>query len=193
MRFEINGIDELIADLDTISNSILKKAATTALNTTTRRVMTQVVKQVAKNTKVPQKVIRKRTKLRSKANYDDLTAVIEIFTKPVPAIHLLTNQRIVSSMGTGTNKRGVTARGRTFEKAFIQRGNYRNIHVFKRIGQFKNVPGPRGGTRKEKIDVVKIDVHEFVDSALSENLNKVVADVFPKILAHEIKRRVERL
>lgn len=192
MRFEFTGIDELIADLDQIGNEIFKQAATTALNTTGKRVMTQVVKQVAKQSKVPQKVIRNRTKLKSKARFEDLTAVIEIFTKPVAAINLLSNQRIVRSIGTGTNRRGVTARGKVFPSAFIQHGNYRNIHVFKRTGVFKHQPGPRGGTRKEKIDVVKINVHDFVDKAIEDNLSKVASEVFPRILSHEIGRRIRR-
>ena len=145
-------IKRYIRKLGRISRTEVPRANASALNKVGGLVKTRVVRGISKETRVPQKEIRKRTFL-TRANPRRQRAFFKVYPKPVPAVKLLSKGQIANKLGTGTSRRGVRAKGYQWGGAFIQRGINDNPHVFRRKGSARlpleridvNIGGPAEG------------------------------------------------
>ncbi|MBT2130109.1 phage tail protein [Aliiroseovarius lamellibrachiae] len=182
--FKVGEVD--VADLKQFDNLLGAlgqdgpKVINRALNRTGDMARTCVVRELAKQTGLPQKTIRKAVKVK-RASWQDL------------------EYRLTSSGGDVSLKyfkaretrRGVTAfvRGERelFEGAFIKGGSFSrgrvvlNMggHVFQRIG---------GRTELEKLKSGVFIPIEMVEGATAKAFEEIVADVLPRRLDHEINR-----
>ncbi|WP_039017541.1 phage tail protein [Halocynthiibacter namhaensis] len=159
------------------------KVVSRALNRTGDMARTKVVRELSKQTGLPQKTIREAVKV-DRSSWQDL------------------EYRLTASGGEMSLKyfkaretlRGVTAsvRGKRelFEGSFIKGGSFDrgrvvakglNGHVFQRIG---------GRTELEKLKSGVFIPVEMVEGATAKAFDDVVSDVLPRRLDHEINRLI---
>lgn len=164
------------------------KVITRALNRTGDMARTRVVRELAKQTGLPQKTIRKAVKVQrpvwgsATGKGRDLTYTLSASGGDVSLKYFKARE----------TRRGVTAfvRGERelFEGAFIKGGSFArgrvvakglNGHVFQRIG---------GRTELEKLKSGVFIPIEMVQGATANAFEATVADVLPRRLDHEINR-----
>lgn len=156
------------------------KVINRSLNRTGDMARTQVVRELAKQTGLPQKTIRKAVKVK-RASWQDLEYTLTASGGDVSLKYFKARE----------TRRGVTAfvRGERelFEGAFIKGGSFErgrvalNMggHVFQRIG---------GRTELEKLKSGVFIPIEMVEGATANAFEAIVADVLPRRLDHEIGR-----
>lgn len=159
------------------------KAVNSALNHTGGKARTQVVRTLAKQTGLPQKLIRRAVKVK-RSVWSDLEYRLSAAGGSVSLKYFRIRE----------TRRGVTAylgeaRGRElFEGAFFRGGRFPNRvglsigndHVFQRIG-----------VRRLPIEQVKSDVFipvEMVEGASADVFERTVAEHLPHRMSHEISR-----
>lgn len=109
------------------------------------------------------------------------TAELRGFVRPVSASALLTKSQIAKKLGTGTNKRGVTAKGYQWQGAFIQRGKSDNIHVFK-----------RSSAKRLPIEVIKIPVDDAAKRIVPKVVSRVMKNNYRRLLAQDLRYRISK-
>ena len=77
MSATISGLDQIIANTNRIAQKQLPRATATAINRIAKQAMKRSARQVAKEVKVPMKLVRARVKLRQKASVRKLMAQIK--------------------------------------------------------------------------------------------------------------------
>lgn len=173
-------IKSYIKKLRNISRIEVPRANASALNKVGGLVKTRVVRDVSQQTRVPQKDIRKRTYF-SRASAKKQFALLKAYAKPVPASRLLTKGQIASRMGTGTNKRGVRAKGYEWAGAFIQRGNNDNVHVFR-----------RKGSARYPIEKIDVDIDKPLSNILPKTTRQVMRSDYRRLLERDLKFRLSK-
>lgn len=156
------------------------KVITRALNRTGDMAKTRVVRELVKQTGLPQKTIRKAVKVK-RASWKDLEYRLTASGGDVSLKYFKARE----------TRQGVTAfvRGERelFEGAFIKGGSFArgrvalNMggHVFQRIS---------GRTELEKLKSGVIIPIEMVEGATARGFEAVVQDVLPRRVSHEINR-----
>lgn len=124
-------IKSLVRKLHKIGKVEIPRAYAKALNNTGNIAKTEINKTVGKETRLGTKIVRNRTFLR-RARAKKPLASVRLYVAPISAVSLLTKNQIANKLGTGTNKKGVKAKGYFYKSAFIQPGLHGKIHVFKR-------------------------------------------------------------
>jgi hypothetical protein len=182
--FKVGEVD--VRDLERFGNMIGAlgqdgpKAVNRALNRTGDMARTRVVRELAKQTGLPQKTIRKAVKVK-RSSWQDLEYRLSSSGGDVSLKYFKARE----------TRKGVTAfvRGERelFEGAFTKGGSFArgrvalNMggHVFQRIG---------GRTELEKLKSGVFIPIEMVEGATAAAFEDVVADVLPRRLDHEINR-----
>lgn len=155
-----------------ISAKDVPASTSSALTKTARKVKTRVVRGVAKSEKLPNKVISKKVFTRP-STVRTQKSRITIYQKDVSVVSLLSRATISKKMGTGTNRRGVTVRGRNFPGAFINPGSGGKVQVFSRLGR------KRKPLRAEKITI-------------SDSINRIAPVVTRRVYQKEFLPEVKR-
>lgn len=173
-------IKRYIRKLKKISNVEVPRANAKALNTVARRVNSEAVKAVSRDVGIPQKHIRNRTYV-ARATAKKQRAKFIGYGRPVPAADLLTEKQIAKSIGTGTNKRGVKARGYVWKSAFVQRARGRP-QVFQRAGK-----------GRYPIHAVRIEISGEMELFTPQIAKRVMRRDYRKLLNHELEFRLKKL
>ena len=174
-------IKALEKKLKAIAEKEVPRAAVTALNKTARPVVGAVAKAVAQKERLPASIVRKRVVFR-KATFNARSAFVKSFTRGINAIRLLPDATIAKRMGKGTNKRGVTVRGRVMPGAFINRVRRNgNAFVFERRGK-----------ERFPIDVKRIPIDEALLEIQLPLARGRFNDHFHKFYLHELQYRLSK-
>ncbi|TQV85196.1 hypothetical protein FKG94_03125 [Exilibacterium tricleocarpae] len=181
----------LARKLNRIAKRDTRLATNSALNKAAQRVNTRVVRGLSRSIRVPQKLIRQKIFI-SRSTLRTLRVLYKVYAKDISFVQLLTKGQIGRSVGTGTNRRGVRARGRQIDHAFIQRGKSGNLHVFTRQGKFKRVAGPRGGRRVELIDVERIAIQAEAERITAAVSTRVMRKDYFRLLQQDLNFRLSK-
>ncbi|HEM6865077.1 phage tail protein [Providencia rettgeri] len=161
----MKGKSEAIRNLNIIVEKVTPIATAQAINRIAARAISRSVKQVSKETKIPQKIIRKRVRLkRASSKQGTAKARITVNRGNLPAI-VLGTARVQLSRSRGTERRhnSVLKVGKfTFPNAFIQQLNNGRWHVMQRVGK-----------SRYPIEVVKIPLSKPLTDAFEEHVIKV--------------------
>ena len=174
-------IKSLIKKLRKVAPIEVARANAKALNTVTRSTRSRVVAGVAKQTRVKQKDLRRRAHA-TRATAKKQSAKLTSYVRPVPAVKLLTKNQIERRLGTGTNRRGVRARGYDWPGAFIQPGARQNVQVFR-----------RKGSSRYPIDVVDVPVEKPFERGMKTVPKRVMKARYRQVLQHELGFRLKKL
>jgi hypothetical protein len=173
-------IKQLARKLGNIKRIEVPRANAAALNGIGRRSRTRIVSGVAKETRIPQKEIRRKTYL-ARATAKNQQAKLTGYARPVAAASLLSKGQRANKIGTGTNRRGVSARGYSWPGAFLQRGNNDNVHVFRRSGK-----------DRYPIEVIKIDINKPFQRVMRVVPKRLMKSDYGRLLRHELDFRIRK-
>ncbi len=174
-----NDIKRLAKKLNKISTVEVPRAAARALNRSATTVRKLTVQDVSRGLKLPAKEIRKRA-FFSRANAKKQRAKITAYARDVSVISLLRGPTIDRFMGTGTNRKGVRARGRQFDAAFINQYRGR-AQVFRRLSN-----------KSHPIEVVKIPINNPLARSLKLRSRRVMQTDFRRIFKNELQFRLKK-
>lgn len=173
-------IKSYIRKLRNISQIEVPRANAAAINGIAKRSRTRIIAGVSKQTRIPQKDIRRKTYL-SRATARKPTAKLTGYVKPVSAVRLLTKNQVAKKIGTGTNKQGVKAKGYNWPGAFLQRGAGANVHVFQ-----------RSSSSRYPIRVVTVDVTKPFQNTLGVVPKRLMKSDYKRLLEQELKFRLSK-
>lgn len=166
--------------LNQIAAQDVPRATSSALNKVAKKIRTRVVRGVAKSEKLPNKVINKKVFIR-RSTVRTQRAVMTVYRGDVSVIRLIRSATIQRRMGTGTNRQGITVRGRKFPGAFINTTRKGAVHAFKRKGAARN-----------PIGVVKIPINKAVDRVAPKVAERVHRSDFLTETRRELTFRLQR-
>lgn len=166
--------------LNKIKSIEVPRANASALNKVAKTIRARSVKGLNKETRIPQKLLRKRVFL-GKATAKKQTAEIKNYVKPVPASALLTKNQIATKLGTGTNRRGVKAKGYEWRGAFIQPGKNENIQVFKRRSN-KRLP----------VEAIKVPIDSQAQIIVPKVARRAMKSNYRRILENDLRFRLRK-
>ena len=165
-------IEQLTKKLISVSSVQVPRATSAAINKTTAKAKTRIIRGVAKKKNLPQKIIRKKLFVKrstAKKQRSRLTSY--------------RNAVSVMSLKAKQNKKGVRAQGgRLYAGAFIAKGAGGNLRVFKRES---------GSRYPIKHQVVTIK--NTVDSIMPTVIKRVVKQDYERLLKHELDYRIGKL
>jgi hypothetical protein len=153
------------------------RAVSSALNKTAALIQTQVVKEVAKEAKIPQKIIRKKAFIRRSTAKKQRTT-ISLYRTGVPLITLAGGKGAVQEPAPGW----ISVKG-----FFVQRGF---INRVRKTG--KNQVFQRKNRLRYPIDVVRVNIHQIVDASMPKHTAQKMRDDFPRLLKRDLEYRITR-
>ena len=181
-----NDIARTSRKLRKISTVALPRANARVLNAAARTISARSVRDVSKQTKLKNKTIKNRFKIR-RAKPKTQTSELTLLVRDVSAISQFSKARQSSlKLGKGTNSKGVTVAGRRVRRAFINRGKpsssgKRNLQVFRRKG------GPR-----LPIESIKFPIARRAIRQTKKHVSAYMSKEFPKKLLKELQFRARR-
>lgn len=179
MAMQIKSLEK---KLKAIAEKEIPRAAVSALNKVTKPAATEVGKVVAAEQNLPASIVRKQV-VFNKATFNRRAAFIRSFTRGINVARLISPGTIAKRMATGTNKKGVTARGRTFAGAFINRvRRNQNVFVFERRNKSQRMP----------IDVLRIPIDEALLTHQLPIASYRFKQNFEKVYLHELRYRLSK-
>lgn len=155
-------------------------AASSALNKAAKRIDTRVVRGVAKSENIPNKLVRKKVFIR-RSRPATQKARVRIYRTDISVISLISKGTVEAKMGTGTSKAGVTARGRRYPGAFINRQSGRSPQVFK-----------RDSSTRYPIRAIKIPIRKTVERITPVVAGRVMRNNYPEIYRQELNFRLSK-
>lgn len=170
-------IKVLAGRLKLISTREGPRAVSSALNKSGAKIRTIVVKETSKETKVPQKMIRKKAFIRSSTARTQKTT-ISLYRTGVALISLATGKNSIQTPAPGY----IAIKG-----FFVQRGF---INKLRRTG--KRQVFQRRTQKRMPIDVVKVAIYHAVDKVMPKATKSVMDADFGKLLKHELEHRIRR-
>lgn len=170
----------LTKKLKAVSEQDVKRAANTALNKSAKRINTRVASAVAKAEKIPVKLIKQKSFVRP-SKISTGSAVYKIYRTSIPVVSLLSKGVIQKRMGTGTNKTGVTARGRKFKSAFINRSAGKAPQVYQ-----------RQGVARYPLITQKINIKDSIDRIAPQVARSIMKNDYQDILRQELNYRLQK-
>lgn len=180
----MKGIKQAIDNLNKINQKIVPTATAQAINRVAARAISRSVKRVSAETNVPQRMIRKRARLRrASVSQEVIQAKISVNRGNLPAI-ALGAPRMQLSKRKGLRRGGgsVLKIGRfTFKDAFIQQLNNGRWHVMQRVGE-----------SRYPIKVVKIPLSQPLTEAYTEEVEKVCQSDMGKEMASALKNQIRQ-
>jgi len=166
-------VAKLSKKLVAIAAKDVAASTSSALTKIARKVKTRIVRGVAKSENLPNKVINKKIFVKG-STITKQKSKLTIYRDDISVVSLLSRTTIANKMGTGTNRRGVTVRGRQFQGAFIQRA-LGATQVFRREGRLRN-----------PIEKVTIPIDDAVDRIAPV----VTRRIYQKDFLPEVKREL---
>ncbi|ETT08700.1 prophage minor tail protein Z [Providencia alcalifaciens F90-2004] len=157
----MKGIDDAIRNLNVIVDKVTPIATAQAINRVAARAISRSVKQVSKEVRIQQKIIRKRVKFsKASSKHGTPKARVTVNRGNLPAIVLGTARVQLSRNRNSGHRMGSTLKvGKfTFHNAFIQQLNNGRWHVMQRVGK-----------SRYPIEVVKIPVSKPLTEAFEEH------------------------
>lgn len=180
MSVTIEGIDKLTTTLDILDKKAIPRASNMAINRVATRVVSRSVSSVAKETKVPRKLVAQRVKLK-KAFGERRTAVIKVNRGNLPVIKLGNARMQLSRKKRDRHATGSVLKvGKfTFRGAFIQQLKNGKWHVMQRSTK-----------SRYPIDVVKIPMSAPLTEAFTQNSNDLMQSDMGKEFSQALKRQM---
>lgn len=192
-------IKKLARKLSDISKSAIPKADAAALKKTAARIKTRVVKDVARETQIQQKHIRKRVYSRVKITKDFRQGTITAYRRDIPAISLGVATSLVKSV---KGQRLISQSGRDRKGRFTKRefaGNT-SIKVGKNTYQNAFINQTRGSwqimrrltSKAYPIEIIKVKIAPAVDRCLPGYSREMMKGKYPDLLKHELEWRLKK-
>lgn len=136
---QIKGLER---QLRAHSEKEIPRAGASALNKTTGKVRTHLMRTISKDVKVPTKILNKQV-FTSRATTKSLRAYVKSYLRPIAAARLLPFNTLVKNRTRGTNRKGVRVAGQQFDGAFINvglssgrgTGKYSKFYILRRIAK----------------------------------------------------------
>lgn len=170
-------IKKLAVTLNKLSSVEGPRAVSSALNKVAAKIKTQIVRDVSKETKVPQKIIRKKAFI-SRSTARKQRASISLYRSGVPLISIAGGKNAVQAISPGW----ISVKG-----YFVQRGFVNRI---RRTGQQQILQ--RKGQARKPIDVVKINIYPAVDKSVPRRTAQLMKSDFPKLLKRDLEYRISK-
>lgn len=170
-------IKKLASTLHKASSVEGPRAVSSALNKTGAKIRTLVIRDVAKETKVPQKLIRKKAYF-SKSTARKQRASISLYRSGVPLISIAGGKNAVQEPAPGW----ISVKGFFVERGFI--------NTVKRTG--KRHVLQRKGKARNPIDVVKINIHRAIDKSVPKRTAQLMRSDFPRLLKRDLEYRISK-
>lgn len=176
----IKGLEQAIANLNSISRTAVPRASAQAINRIATRAVSRSAKQVAAETKVPRKLVNQRARVK-KATVKKAVATIRINRGNLPAIKLGTasvklSRRKRDVRGT----RSVLRIGKfSFPGAFIQKLANGRWHVLRRSTK-----------SRYPVQVVSIPLAVPLTDAFSKEVRSLRETDLPKELSAALKNQL---
>ena len=170
----LKGLEQAIANLNSISNTAVPRASAQAVNRVATRAVSRSVAVVSKDTRVPRKLVKQRARIK-RATAKKPMAMIRVNRGNLPAIKL----------GTASvrDKKGANSVLRIgpfrFPGGFIQQLMNGRWHVMRRTSR------PR-----YPIEVVSIPLAAPLTTAFKDELPKLMESDMPKELRASLKNQL---
>ena len=176
----IKGLEQAIDNLNGISKTAVPRASAQAVNRVAGRAVSRSVRVVAKDTRVPQKLVRQRARIR-KATSRKPRALIRVNRGNLPAIKLgVASVKLSRRKRDKYGVRSVLAVGRfRFPGAFIQQLKNGRWHILRRTTKSRH-----------PIEVVSIPLAVPLTEAFRQELPKLMGSDMPKELRASLKNQL---
>ncbi len=176
----IKGLEQAIDNLNGISKTAVPRASAQAVNRVAGRAVSRSVRVVAKDTRVPQKLVRQRARIR-KATSRKPRALIRVNRGNLPAIKLgVASVKLSRRKRDKYGVRSVLAVGRfRFPGAFIQQLKNGRWHILRRTTK-----------SRYPIEVVSIPLAVPLTDAFRQELPRIVDSDMPKELRASLKNQL---
>jgi hypothetical protein len=178
----VQGLKQALSNLHNLDRQLVPKAVAQAVNRMARRVITRSTRRVAKETGVPQKLVRQRVRLRlATSGHRNPAARLLVNRGDLPAINLGTARLQLSRRKSVSARQGSVLKiGRfTFRHAFIQQLANGRWHVLQRTG--------RG---RYPVQVVKIPLSGPLTRSYQEESRQLTEADMPRELAAALKQQL---
>ena len=176
----IKGLEQAIANLNSISNTAVPRASAQAVNRVATRAVSRSVAVVSKETRVPRKLVKQRARIK-RATTKKPRALIRVNRGNLPAIKLGTASVRLSRRKR--DKKGANSELRIgpfrFPGSFIQQLKNGRWHVMRRTSK------PR-----YPIEVVSIPLATPLTNAFRDVLPKLMESDMPKELRASLKNQL---
>jgi hypothetical protein len=172
-----------INNLNKVSKVAVPNASRRAINIVSRKVVTLSTREIAKNTKVPKKLVDRQVKML-KANRAHKHSKIRINREGISAIRL-PNVQVQFKRRKGQMVRGsgrIRAGRHTFDNAFIAQMQNGPWHIAQRKGKAR-LP----------IDVIKIPIKDAATQAFEKNTTTAMKSTLPAQLKIELTKELNRV
>lgn len=176
----LKGLEQAIANLNSISNSAVPRASAQAVNRVATRAVSRSVAVVSKDTRVPRKLVKQRARIK-RATAKKPMAMIRVNRGNLPAIKLGTASVRLSRRKRDKNGANSVLRIGPFRfpGAFIQQLENGRWHVMRRTSR------PR-----YPIEVVSIPLAAPLTTAFKDELPKLMESDMPKELRASLKNQL---
>ncbi|WP_447884938.1 phage tail protein [Serratia fonticola] len=176
----VTGLDQLISNLNAVSRTAVPRATSQAVNRVASRAISKSVSQVSKETRVPLKLVKGRTRLK-KASPNRPIATIRVKRGNLPAINLGPVRMLISRRNSGKGGAGSVLKvGRfSFPGAFVQQLSNGRWQVMRRTSK-----------ARYPIEVVKIPMAAPLTQAFTTQSNALLKSDLPKELAAALNNQL---
>ncbi len=189
-------VQRLNRKIQRMADTELKRASSSALNKTTAKIRTRVVRGVSKETRIPGKHIRKRVHIR-RSTARTQYARITVYRKDIPLISLGAAKTVMKGQGVADIARGKNGRfsqrqfrgntairvgNKTYKDAFINRTKNGRWHIMRR----------KSGARYP-VEVLKLPISQQVDRITPTVARQVMKADYGRLLRHELEYRARKL
>lgn len=162
MSVEVKGLDRIIANAQQLAQKRLPRATATAINRIAKQAMRKSTRSVAKEVKVPTKLVRSRARLRQKATVRKLMAQISVNRGNLPLYRLVSDANRPVRVRKGQIRIGQ----HSVQRGFIQRLKNGRTQVMQRKGR-----------ERYPIDVEKIPLATSLTNAFHRELKDYEAQI----------------
>ncbi|WP_279025124.1 phage tail protein [Gibbsiella quercinecans] len=176
----VKGLQQAIDNLNSISKTAVPRATAQAVNRVAGRAISRSSSTVAKETRVPRKLVMQRARLK-RATVAKPLATVKVNRGNLPAIKLGVARMQISRRRDNINGKGSVLKvGRfTFRNAFIQQLANGRWHVLQRTSK-----------SRYPIDVVKIPLVTPLTKAYKAETKRLLDSDMPKELAATLKNQL---
>lgn len=176
----IKGLDQAIANMNSISQTAVPRASSQAINRVAVRAIGRSSSVVSRDTRVQRKLVMQRSKLK-KASVNNPFATLRVNRGDLPAIKLgAARVQLSRRIGRTRGADSVLKIGKfSFPHAFIQRLANGRWHVLRRTGK-----------TRYPVEVVKIPMSVPLTTAFKDQLPKLMESDMPKEMAAALKNQL---
>ncbi|KGT87238.1 tail protein [Erwinia typographi] len=176
----IKGLEQAIANLNSISKTAVPRASSQAVNRIAVRAIGRSSTVVSRETRVQRKLVMQRSKLK-KASVKNPVATLRVNRGDLPAIKLgAARVQLSRRAGRVRGENSVLKIGRySFPHAFIQRLANGRWHVLQRTGK-----------ARYPVEVVKIPMSVPLTTAFRDQLPKLMESDMPREMASALKNQL---